>query len=153
MRSVLLFLDIDGVLHPDPASPAQAFSQRHLLWQLLLEQPALQVVISSDWRLRHPLPELAGMILQGGPGLHARFIGVTPELPGARHEYRGRERECLAWIETNPGFGQSWIAIDDVAGNFTFGSPQLFLTDHRTGLVEADLDRVRRILIKGDGSQ
>ncbi len=56
--TMILFLDIDGVLHPDPAMAEEGFFQRHLLWQLLSARTELKVVISSDWRTRHSLPEL-----------------------------------------------------------------------------------------------
>lgn len=138
---MIIFLDIDGVLHPDPAMAEQAFCQRHLLWPMLSARPNLKVVISSDWRKRYSLSELADFITSGGDmALKQRFVGVTPVLPGALHEYRGRERECLAWLTQHSAGEQSWVALDDVAGNFTFGSPQLVLTNYQTGLTETDID-------------
>jgi hypothetical protein len=136
---MILFLDIDGVLHPDPAKAEDAFCQRHLLWQVLIARPQLRVVISSDWRLHHSLPKLADWIAKGsGEALTPRIVGITPVLQGARHEYRGREKECLAWREQNAP--ESWLALDDVASNFTFGSPHLCLINYRTGLIEADVE-------------
>lgn len=68
------------------------------------------------------------------PSLKPRFIGMTPELPGARHVYEGRQQECHLWLNHNHASDGSWLAIDDVAGNFTYGSPHLILIEHRTGL-------------------
>lgn len=138
---MLVFLDIDGVLHPDPAPFEQAFSQRRLLWELLKARPAVEVVISSDWRIHHSLDELAALILAGSDNqLKCRFIGVTPALPSAKHEYRGRERECLQWLVESNALGRAWLAIDDVAGNFTYGSPNLLLTDYRVGITSSDIN-------------
>lgn len=35
-----------------------------------------------------------------------------------------------------------WIALDDVAGNYAYGSPNVVLTDYRTGLVSQDMARI-----------
>lgn len=72
--------------------------------------------------------------------LKQRFVGVTPALPGALYEYRGRERECLAWLTQHGAGEQFWVALDDVAGNFTFGSPHLVLTNSQTGLTAKNID-------------
>ena len=138
---MILFLDIDGVLHPDPAKVAAAFCRRHLLWKVLIARPQLKVVISSDWRLHHSLPKLAAWITKGGgEALASRIAGVTPVLQAARHEYRGREKECLVWLEENAS--ESWLALDDVASNFTFGTSHVCLIDYRTGLTDADVESI-----------
>jgi len=140
---MIVFLDIDGVLRPDPSIAEVAFCRRHLLWSILSARPNVQIVISSDWRFHHSLAELAEFILRDGdPSLKPRFIGMTPELPGARHEYQGRQQECLLWLNNNQPSDRLWLAIDDVAGNFTYGSPHLILVDHRTGLTLPDVERV-----------
>lgn len=140
---MIIFLDIDGVLHPEPATAEQAFCRRHLLWEILSARARLQIVISSDWREHHPLPELINLITSGGdPRLSQRFIGTTPVLPGVKHEYRGRERECTQWLAESGFTDCQWLAIDDVAGNFSYGSPRLVLTDYRVGLTSQDVEFV-----------
>jgi hypothetical protein len=137
---MIIFLDIDGVLHPDPATLDQAFCQRHLLWELLKARLGMLVVISSSWRTHHSLDEIIDFILAGGDAqLRCRFVGSTPVLPGANHEYRGRERECVQWLNESSFAGSSWLAIDDIAGNFAFGSPHVLLTDYRTGITSNDI--------------
>ena len=52
--SDLLFLDVDGVLHPvgtDYSFSSRFFSHLPLLEELLQEFRSIDVVISSDWRL------------------------------------------------------------------------------------------------------
>lgn len=132
----ILFLDIDGVLHPDPTEQSNAFCQREHLWRLLESCPALSVVVTSEWRLRHSLPILVDLILSGHSAPNAladRFVGVTPDFNDLKNTYRGRERECLAWL-CEAGHPGPWLALDDVAANFEFGSARLVLTDYRTGL-------------------
>ncbi len=48
--TMILFLDIDGVLHPDPAMAEEAFCQRHLLWQNAQGRHRLRLALR---RLRH----------------------------------------------------------------------------------------------------
>lgn len=80
------------------------------------------------------------MLFGGLTELRDRFAGVTPIFTEYRYEYRGREREVEAWLQSN-GVTE-WIALDDVAGNYTHGSPRVVLTDYRTGLVSEDVDRI-----------
>jgi len=143
-KKLCFFFSISmAVLHPDPTTMDMVFCRRHLLWQILRAEPNLQVVISSDWRLRHSLAELTQQITAGGgESLLRHFVGVTPELPGLRYEYRGREQECLAWLAHSNAMPAAWYALDDVAGNFAFGASQLILIDHRNGLTEADVGKV-----------
>jgi hypothetical protein len=80
------------------------------------------------------------MLSAGAPDLRRRVIGMTPALPDCRHEYRGREREVEAWLAANGG--PNWIALDDVAGNYMYGSERVYLTDYRTGLIAADVPKI-----------
>lgn len=147
----ILMLDIDGVLHPEPhdeptGKDVVLFSSLPLLHQLLEVIPGVDVVITSDWRLRLPADEIGDLLFGSAPDLRHRFLGVTPALPGGRFEYRGREKEVEAWMREN-GSGRSWVALDDVAGNYTFGSKQLYLVDHRTGLTASDLPAIIGLLL------
>ena len=137
---MVLFLDFDGVLHPEPATAELLFCSLPILYAVLVARPAARVVVTSDWRLKHSAEQLSEMLFRGRPELRDRFAGVTPIFPEYRFEYRGREREIEEWLQIN-GMTE-WIAIDDVAGNFTHGSRRVFLTDYRTGLVSQDIDRL-----------
>lgn len=134
---MIIFLDIDGVLHPDRAAIEDGFCCRHILWEILRKREFLKIVISSDWRKHHSLGEITEFILKdGGEELRDRFLGVTPVLPGSGYEYCGREKECLIWLEDNNHKETKWLAIDDIAGNFKYGSDYLFLVNYKTGLVK-----------------
>lgn len=141
---MVLFLDFDGVLHPEPATAEQLFCSLPILYAVLFKRPAARVVVTSDWRLKHSAEQLSEMLFRGRPEFRDRFAGVTPEIPEYRYEYRGREREVEAWLQAN-GITE-WIAIDDVAGNYAHGSRRVFLTDYRTGLVSQDIDRILKLI-------
>lgn len=138
-KSPILFLDFDGVLHPDFARGQALFSARALLWQLLDECPHVEVVFSTSWREIHPVDELIQYVTAGG-GEHyaARFIGTTPSIVAKREAnvrqcYR-RETEIKLWLLGNGQNHRSWIALDDFKEYFSPACPNLITIDHITGL-------------------
>ncbi len=121
---MILFLDIDGVLHSNTATQEMAFCNRQHLWRLLLEFPNMKVVISSDWRISTPLKDLSYLIMNGSdPSLKDRIISITPVIKEFRYEIGNREKECVAWLEKNNQ--TNWLAIDDVVENFEINSPNV----------------------------
>ncbi len=143
MSKVILFLDIDGVLHHSAANYGEEFCCKKYLWKILDNEPSIDVVISSDWRLTYSLEKLKDLITSDGGELYKeRIIGVTPSIKGARHEYGGREKECCEWLELNNNMNSEWIALDDIAGNFKYGNKRLFLINHEIGLSDSDVDKV-----------
>ena len=46
---MILFLDFDGVLHPN-SDDSEHFSCAPLLWELLRRHPDVRVVLSTGWR-------------------------------------------------------------------------------------------------------
>ena len=84
---MILFLDIDGVLHPliprkdRPASEAALLSYLPRLAGVLFEHPDIRIVISSTWRVTRTLDQLRTLFPLP---LQHRLIGVTPALDEAR---------------------------------------------------------------------
>lgn len=121
----ILFLDIDGVLHPDPPQPDQCLRSLPRLVAVLKDFPEVEVVISSLWRERLSLDELREIF---PADLRDRIIGVTPIaqrvdgwLPARR------EGEILEWLAVAGRALKPWIALDDAGWQFT---------QHRDRLVE-----------------
>ncbi len=137
---MIIMLDFDGVLHPEPATAEQAFRSLPHLYSVLLARPAARVVVTSEWRKKHSEEQLKDLLFGRFPSLMDRFAGVTPIIPECQFEYRGREREVEAWLQTNGK--ANWIGVDDVAGLYTHGSPRVVLIDYRTGLVSQDVARI-----------
>jgi hypothetical protein len=111
---LILFLDIDGVLHPDPTTQEFAFCKAELLYELILDITNLKIVISSDWRKYHTIEELRKFIFKNNIDYYEKIIGATPVIEELKFSYRGREQECLSWLKDNKIEGD-WFAIDDVA--------------------------------------
>lgn len=147
---MILFLDFDGVLHPDPCSdPSILFCHLPRLESVLREFPDVQVVISSTWRAAHTLADLKAYF---SPDIELRIIGVTPnwrDLPDLLdtigHTYV-RQVEIEGWLRTSGRPWEKWIAIDDKAYWFKPFLPNLIISDARFGLADDVVDKLRKKL-------
>lgn len=149
-KAVILFLDFDGVLHPEPSGDEGVFCRVSLLWQILRACPEAQVVFSTSWRSLHRPEELMDFAtFGGGEDLAHRFIGSTPSIIQERDanivgRVYNREAECLEWLRHH-GANRPWLALDDYAVDFR--GPNLYLVDRRTGLTEADVAAIIGVLM------
>jgi len=142
----ILFLDFDGVCHPEGCLSARLFEKLPLIEAFLREQPHIEVVISSSWRAYRKLDDLRKHF---SPDIATRVVGLTPIL--ARRAFLGsaeagprvRELECLQWLQSSSQPDAMWVAIDDQAGLFTPGCTNLITTKSTTGFTEDDLVRLR----------
>ncbi|WP_256229758.1 HAD domain-containing protein [Variovorax sp. YR750] len=125
----MLFLDVDGVLHPvgtDYSFGSRFFSHLPLLEELLREFPSVDVVISSDWRLAESVEQLQRYFSED---IQHRIIGATPQLdPDAIVDCR-RQLEIQAWLEGNGRGDAEWVALDDWPLSFESGFARLVLTE------------------------
>ncbi|MDD5297959.1 MAG: HAD domain-containing protein [Rhodocyclaceae bacterium] len=145
---MILFLDFDGVLHPESLGRTEAdwlFCRLPLLHAILRALPEAQVVLSTSWRLIYPREELVDMVFSEVPNLAGRFAGCTPDLD-AKNRVQGiigqRQDECVAWLEQAGRAGGPWLALDDCEDYFWPGCRELYRVDHRTGLTEKDVPSI-----------
>jgi hypothetical protein len=159
-KRMLLFLDLDGVLHPAPLSisveghtdevVAGALDPREcgllcplqqaLLVSVLRSRPNVDIVISSAWRTWHPDVSLDWLKSLLDTELAARIVGATPDInrfvfPGIPAP-GGRLEEIRQFIRTLPDasrYEPNWIAVDDQITNFhgNTGQPQPFYREYR----------------------
>ena len=135
---MVLFLDYDGVLHPDPCPDAhRLFENAERLAGALEEFPEVGVVLSTSWRnvraeseLLDPLPA----------SLRARVMGFTPrfgefEATACRIPYR-RQAECEQWLLSHDLADCPWWALDDRAYWFAPYCENLIQCDARWGFDE-----------------
>lgn len=141
---MILFLDFDGVLHPEPSGDDFLFCRVPLLWQLLRAHQNIEVVFSTSWRAAYQFDELVDFCTYGGgEDLAYRFVGSTPNHPGDHL----RETECLAWMQEHRP-SDAWIAVDDQADGFWPGRSNLYLVNRNIGLTETDVQKIMGETIK-----
>ena len=141
---MILFLDFDGVTHPEPYAPEAAFTQLPLIESVVRERVHVAIVVSSSWRESHSLDELRDFF---APDIQPRVVGVTPDMwDQALAPAYVRERECLAWLAANRPAGTRWLAIDDRPAFFQPNCLTLFLTDTLQGFQPAQMASLREKL-------
>ncbi len=111
MSQVVLFLDFDGVLHPDGEAALDEnfrllpnpnlFCWKELLHELLEPHPEVQIIVSSDWRRLFDDESLVRLLGQLGD----RFAGVVETLGGPRSQ------EILGAAARRSI--ERWAALDD----------------------------------------
>lgn len=147
---MILFLDFDGVLHPDPCfEESRLFEHAPLLAPVLDEYAEVSLVLSTSWRTQYDLPELTARM---PADLRSRVVGVTPLFSAIRPApalvpYR-REAECIAWLAANEQTDRQWIALDDRPSLFTPYCERLICCDSAIGLTPAAMNRLRSQLAR-----
>lgn len=154
MSNLVLFLDVDGVLHPLTREPGQLYRSVPLLEEVLRGYPDIEVVISSDRRIHESLDELRKRF---SPDIRPRIIDVNPfadnftELEDSmfpadlfRHP---RQKECLAWLaDHRPGGRTWWVAIDDTVDHFHPMQTNIYWVDGTRGLEVSELKQLKDFL-------
>lgn len=143
----IIFLDFDGVTHPEGCRAQDLFCKMPLIESVLLRHPNVHVVISSSWREHRPLQLLQQHF---SLALRQRVVGCTPVVrqdpcePTLRHI---REMECKSWLQGHrPEILRNghWLAMDDAPWLFSRDCEQLLQTNPRSGFAEADQVRLER---------
>lgn len=149
---MILFLDFDGVTHPFGCTIDQYFNRLNLLETWLRQQPGVNIVISTSWRVAHPFDEMQSFF---STDIQPRVIGATPiikrdnweqfdgEPPPTRFE---REIEVTRWIAARAEPWHAWAALDDQAWLYKPFNPRVVLCDGRVGLTQRELARLDGIL-------
>ncbi|MBT3066273.1 HAD domain-containing protein [Rhodoferax sp. U11-2br] len=90
---MILFLDFDGVTHPEPYAQESAFNQLPLIESVVCGMASIDIVVSRGWRETHSLDELR---VSFAPDIRPRVVGVTPNMwDQVLSQAYIREQECL----------------------------------------------------------
>nr|WP_255424923.1 HAD domain-containing protein [Acidovorax sp. 100] len=142
-----MFLDFDGVLHPEFCHESRHFSCLSTFEQALRVTPNCEVVITSTWRLYTPLDSLRSRF---SSDIAPRIIGATGQfgqlesIPDTLLGYE-REAECIAWLRANGRAASPWLAVDDRSWLFRPFNRSVFLIDGRTGLT---MDKAEELITR-----
>jgi hypothetical protein len=149
----VVFLDFDGVLHPQSFTSENRFYWLGnfcdvMRWVDPLHQ--VPVVISSTWRHYHSLRLMRDAF---PPDIAAQLVGVTPYLSiddlGDERDWTflgcdpfkmpHRQREIRMWLHAHAP-GALWLAIDDRPDYFEPGCQNLFTVPGLDGGAEGGLN-------------
>jgi len=132
----IIFLDIDGVLHPDNAAQISAFNTpcgnrlfrwAPLLLGLLQKYPKVKIVISSAWRYCWNYEDLVGFFPEE---IRPYIIGTT------------RPSEPRRWEAIQEYIHQfkltKYAIIDDAAAEFPMGLPGYIWCKSKKGLTHTE---------------
>lgn len=144
----ILFLDFDGVVHPEPCYDASLHFC--FLWRIeavLEDFQDLQIVISSTWRESRSLQQLKEIFESK---YQHRVIGVTPswkDIPQVLDVvgYQ-RQAEIEGWLRASNEPWRPWVAVDDKPYLFKPFLSSLVKTNPVTGYDETTDRRLREKL-------
>jgi hypothetical protein len=143
--SKIIFLDFDGVVNAfsEPES-VRCLSKRCVAnLNTLLERSGASVVVTSTWRIRHPLADLRQILVNSGLRFPERIVGITPR--GEMGQVRGHE--IGQWLKDHPEVKQFVILDDDSdMGPFLH---RLVRSDSDAGLTDLDVEKALEILSVG----
>ena len=152
---MILFLDFDGVLHPEPCTKKELFQSLHLVEAILRDFPRVEIVVSSAWRLDYKYEHecVPQMRKHFSSDIAPRVIGVTPDhryddgdkAPAGLGAFQ-RHWECDAWLRAHRPPGTPWLALDDREWWFEPSCPNLMEFDCTIGFTEEHSDELRRRL-------
>lgn len=154
---MILFLDFDGVLHPEPSKAEHAFCRLYTIEQMLNDFPRVEIVVSSAWRLdwETEAESVAGLREHFSMVMRGRVVGVTPDLratdPQTAPDGLGafvREWECMTWLQANRPPGTPYLMLDDRDWWFRPNNPRLMIVDCDVGFLPDNEEEFRAHLLR-----
>jgi hypothetical protein len=118
----LLYLDFDGVLHPEhcywhprkgpylKAPGHSLFEHLALLERLLEPHPDVRIVLSTTWVQTYQFSETARKL---GPTLHPRVTGATFHTGMDKEGFRDMPRGLQVMGDVSRRRPAAWLALDD----------------------------------------
>lgn len=162
MRSNRVFLDIDGVIntiilhkyrHPfrnyislkdggyvDLCLPGQGrvSNKQAVLWlNKICNEGDADIVITSSWRIGHPLNDIKKALYRSGLDRKIKIIGATKVLGR-------RDAEILQWISSH--YCDKYVVLDDDCADLTRVEKNLVRTDSNVGITYNEYKEAIEIL-------
>lgn len=139
---MILFLDFDGVTHPEFCDPVGYFCRLPAIEAVLREYPHVEIVVSSTWRL--DFDDEAESTIQMRKhfsfDIASRVVGVTPDIRSP--EQKNAPRTWVTGLRGTP-----WIALDDTQACISEDRTQMMIVDGATGFLSEHEDEFGRRLL------
>jgi hypothetical protein len=137
MNEKYLYLDFDGVLHPNFVGKGQLFSHMEKLTKVVEGKP-LRIVISSSWRFHENLDYLRSLF---GSTTQSQIVGCTgPAHIGKWPRWNEIKNHAIA------NGVSDWVALDDAYMEFPSECKELILCDGRAGLQDKQMQQLGKWL-------
>ena len=146
-KTMLIFLDFDGVLHSAHAFRREQMFSQVPLFERFFRQPEnahIRFAVSSTWRHGRSLDALRQPF---SPDFRPRIVGKTPENVATSH-IAVREQEILCYLEDHFCQDEAWLALDDCRSYFDRHADRVFFCTAGTGLTERDLPELARLIAR-----
>eukprot|EP00930_Biecheleria_cincta_P065786 TRINITY_DN51697_c0_g1_i1.p1 TRINITY_DN51697_c0_g1~~TRINITY_DN51697_c0_g1_i1.p1 ORF type:complete len:275 (+),score=33.00 TRINITY_DN51697_c0_g1_i1:24-827(+) len=133
--AVVVFLDVDGVLHGLGAYQLFHEPCMRAFEQIVMASNA-KVVLSSNWRLKPKARAMLQSVLQG-----RGLAGVADDTPDMSAKTHRREEEIISWLRRHQEV-KHWVALDDMdlarcdSPHRSLVCAHFLRTDSETGLLE-----------------
>ena len=132
MMKPIIYLDVDGVARPNFRPNNYLLNAKNVaLLNRAFDSIDAEVVISSNWRLTHPL----GFF---NSHFNGRVIGKTRDLEYKNIGEFARWHEILEYMEGH--IGRNFYVLDDQAYHFPTRISQLVLCNETTGFTMKEFD-------------
>lgn len=154
-RFTFLFLDFDGVLHPEYEGqfvPQEVvFCHLPRFEAVIADFPLVRIVISSTWRMQFDLDNLRGRFSRE---IASRIVGVTPQYQCVEDRVQRvrlsglgeRESEIIEWLGQHGQEHSPWIALDDAVWDFRRYRDHVVECRNYVGFDDAVAIRLRKAL-------
>lgn len=150
----VIFLDIDGVLNNseffsrggDARNELDKINVKNLNF-ITSNVPGVKIVLSSSWRLLHTLEWMRDFLK--AQGVEGELIDATPgptvKTKSGIYLASSRGEEIGVWLKQHPEV-ESFIAIDDTAGDMKEVQDRLVHTNFSNGLTVHDSEKAVELL-------
>lgn len=130
MNKKYIFLDFDGVMHPEGKTP---FSCADIFASSIKDKKDLFIVFSTSWREYSTVEKLSLYLPES---IRHKCIGKTPLIKDCYKN--ARYKEIINYNEHNFIQNNEWIAIDDLPVLFPRDCKNLILTNPKIGFGERE---------------
>lgn len=138
---LLLYLDFDGVLHPervwwhptvgpylsDPGED-KLFQHSALLERILAPYPDVRIILSTTWVRRYGTAKSAKELR---PALRQRVVGATFNGRMNEEAFSKLLRGQQVWADVQKRKPRAWLALDDCPDGWPSESADKFIQTHR----------------------